>query len=451
MKEFFEPSAVTVVGASREPGKLGNEITKNIIDAGYGGGIYPVNPKADEVLGLRCYRSVKDIPDGVELAVVVVPARFVPSVISDCGVKGIGKAIIVSGGFSETGAAGAELERQLVEAAREAGVRVVGPNCQGVTSTKVRLCASWPLVKTKGSISIVSQSGTILAAIGCWAEADGIGVSKLIALGNKCDVEEVELLEYLEKDEDTKVIGLYLEGIRNGRKFIEVAEKLVRKKPLLVLKGGRTPKGIEAAKSHTRSLAGSDSVFDAVLKRVGAARVHSVEELYDGCKALSSLPPPPGPNVAIVTSSGGSGILATDACEELGLNVVSLPESLGEILQRNLPSECIIQNPLDLTGGATSQMYDEALSVLLPSETIHSVLLIVGDPMPGIAEIVTKYAGSGKPVVPVMLGGGEVERKERAELASMKLPVFPSPTRGAKALAVLARYSSKPKGLQKVF
>jgi acyl-CoA synthetase (NDP forming) len=393
-------------------------------------------------LGLRCYGSVRDIAEPVDLAVIVVPARFVPSVILDCGAKGVKAAVVISGGFSEIGEAGAELERRLLEEARKSGVRVLGPNCQGVNNTAAGLCASWPLVRRKGPISIVSQSGTVLAAVGCWAEEDGIGVSKLVALGNKCDVDEVDLLKYLGEDESTKVIGLYIEGVRNGRKFMEVAGEVVKRKPIVVLKGGRTPKGIEAAKSHTRSLVGLDRVFDEASRRAGILRVKGVEELYDVCKALSSLPFPAGSNVVILTSSGGSGILATDACEELGLNVVGLSEGLRGTLERELPPECIVRNPLDLTGGATSAIYDVALSALLPAEEVHSALVIVGDPMLGIAEVIAKHLRFGKPMVPVMLGGGNVEREERGKLAASKVPVYPSPVRGVRALAALVRYAS---------
>ncbi|MEW6592578.1 MAG: CoA-binding protein [Candidatus Hadarchaeota archaeon] len=437
LKSFFEPSSVAVVGASREPGKLGYSILKNIIDAGFRGKIYPVNPKADEVLGLKCYPSIKDVPGEAELVVIVVPARFTPSVIQDCGQKGTKAAVVISGGFSETGDAGAQLQQQLLDTAKAAGIRIVGPNCQGLNSTSSGLCASWPLVTAKGPISVISQSGTVLAAMGCWAEVDGIGVSKLVALGNKCDVDETELLDHMSQDPETKVIAIYMEATRDGRKFIDVAKKSA--KPVVVLKPGRTAKGAVAAKSHTRSLAGLDQVFSSAFKKAGVIRVYSVEELYDACKALASLPKPAGPNVAIVTSSGGAGIIATDACEELGLNVVDLPKEVGESLRQSLPAECIIRNPLDLTGSATSQMYDAVLSAAVASGDIHSVMAIVGDPMPGIAEVIAKQLKSGKPVVPVMLGGGKAEDEEKAKLASMKLPSYSCPSRCAKAIAALVK------------
>ena len=441
MREFFEPSGVAVIGASREPGKLGHEVLRNILEAGFRGELYPVNPKAEEVLGLRCYPSVKDVPGKIELAVVVVPARFVPSIIAECGERGVRAAVVISGGFREVGAQGEELERQMLEAAKKARVRLLGPNCQGVNSTSVGLCASWPLVKTRGPISVISQSGTVLASMGCWASEEGVGVSKLIALGNKCDVDETELLAYLADDLETRVIALYIEGVRDGRRFVEIARGAVRKKPVVVLKGGRTPKGAEAVLSHTRSLAGEDAIFDAAFKQAGVLRVSGVEELYDACKGLALLPSPKGKNVAIVTSSGGCGILATDACEELGLNVVDLPANVRQKLEGKLPPECVLRNPLDLTGGANSGMYDEVLAALGAADDVHSVLVVVGDPMPGIAEVIVKHLARGKTLVPVMLGGGKIEAEERAKLQAAKVPVYPSPTRGALALAALMEYA----------
>jgi acetyl coenzyme A synthetase (ADP forming)-like protein len=437
---FFAPKSVAVIGASREPGKLGHEVFKNIIDAGYKGNLYPINPKADEILGRKCYPSIKDVPSDAELVVVIVPARFVPQVIADCGLKAVRAAIVISGGFKETGEAGKELERQMLEAAHKAGIRIIGPNCQGVNSTTSGLCASWPLVTTKGAISVVSQSGTVGAALECWAADEGVGVCKFVALGNKSDVDEIELLEYLADDPITKVIALYIEGVRDGRKFMEVARDTVRKKPVVVLKGGRTAKGAEAVLSHTRSLAGSDRIFDAAFKQVGIIRAGGVEELYDICKGFARLPPPKGKNVVVITSSGGAGILATDASEEMDLDLVNLPDKARSTLKEKLPPECILRNPLDITGSATSQMYDEVLAALGAESEIHSVVMIIGDPMPGITEVILKHFKAGKTIVPVMLGGGSVEVEERAKLQKANVPVYSDPTRAVRALAALMRH-----------
>ena len=437
---FFAPKSVAVIGASREPGKLGHEVFKNIIDAGYKGNLYPINPKADEILGRKCYPSIKDVPSDAELVVVIVPARFVPQVIADCGLKAVRAAIVISGGFKETGEAGKELERQMLEAAHKAGIRIIGPNCQGVNSTTSGLCASWPLVTTKGAISVVSQSGTVGAALECWAADEGVGVCKFVALGNKSDVDEIELLEYLADDPITKVIALYIEGVRDGRKFMEVARDTVRKKPVVVLKGGRTAKGAEAVLSHTRSLAGSDRIFDAAFKQVGIIRAGGVEELYDICKGFARLPPPKGKNVVVITSSGGAGILATDASEEMDLDLVNLPDKARSTLKEKLPPECILRNPLDITGSATSQMYDEVLAALGAESEIHSVVMIIGDPMPGITEVILKHFKAGKTIVPVMLGGGSVEVEERAKLQRANVPVYSDPTRAVRALAALVKH-----------
>ncbi len=431
------------MGASREPGKLGHEILRNIIDAGFEGGIYPINPKADEVLGLKCYPSVTQIPGEVDLAIIVVPAKFVNRVIEECGQKGIKAAVIISGGFREVGPDGEKLEQELVKTAKKSNVRVIGPNCQGINSMPARLCASWPLVKLSGPISVVSQSGTVFAALGCWAEDEGIGTSKQVALGNKCDVDETELLEYFADDDQTKVVALYIEGVRDGRRFLEAAGKVAQNKPVVVLKGGRTEKGAEAAQSHTRTLAGLDQVFDTAFKQAGLIRAYSVEELYDYCKALAMLPLPRGPRTVIITSSGGCGILATDTCEESGLEVVDLSSATVDRLKEKLPPQCIFKNPLDLTGSATTQMYDDALEILLGEEGVDSVLAIVGDPMPGIAEVVEKHLKKGKPVIAVMLGGGRAEEEEKRKLAEKRIPVFSDPVRGAKALAAMYRYAKR--------
>jgi acetyl coenzyme A synthetase (ADP forming)-like protein len=436
IKSLFNPKSVAVIGASRTPGKLGYQVLHNIIEAGYKGEIYPINPKAGEVLGLKCYRSIKRVPKRVEFAVVIVPAKIVPSVIKDCGKKGVKAAVIISGGFGEVGDKGEELERKAVAAAEKAKIRILGPNCQGVNDTSSGLCASWPLVKKKGPISIISQSGTIGAALECWAEDEGIGIAKFAMLGNKSDIDEIELLDYMAKDRRTRVIALYLEGITDGRKFLEIAKKAARKKPVVVLKGGRTEKGAEAVLTHTRSLAGRYEVFRSACRQVGLINVSSVEELYDVCKGFARIPKPEGRNTVVVTSSGGSGILATDTSEEIGLKLMDLPEKAVKRLKKGLPPECIIRNPLDLTGSATSKTYKDALKVLTTYDDVHSIIMIVGDPMPGIAETVERYFNRVT-LVPVMLGGGEAEAEERKKLEEKQIPVYSSPSRAVRVLSVL--------------
>jgi acyl-CoA synthetase (NDP forming) len=256
-------------------------------------------------------------------------------------------------------------------------------------------------------------------------------------LGNKSDVNETELLDYLSKDRRTGVIALYLEGVKDGRKFLEVARKAAKRRPIVVLKGGRSEKGAEAVLSHTRSLAGQYEIFASACRQAGMLVVSSIEELYDVCKGLARLPRPKGKNTIIVTSSGGSGIMATDASEELDLNLIDLPRKGRARLKKGLPSQCIISNPLDLTGSATSKMYDDALRILVSYGDVHLIVVIVGDPMPGIAEVIKKWS-KRKTIVPVMLGGGEAEEEERAKLAEEHIPVYSSPARAVRALNALA-------------
>ncbi|MEM4696901.1 MAG: CoA-binding protein, partial [Zestosphaera sp.] len=362
---FFEPKSVAVIGASRDPLKTGHIILRNIIEGGYKGGIYPINPSADEILGLKCYKSVLEVPESIDLAVVVVPARLVPNVINELSIKGVKAAVIISGGFRETGTQeGLRLEEELKFRARESGVRVLGPNCQGVNNPHVGLCASWPLIKTKGPLSIISQSGTIAAAFELWAEEEGIGVSKMAALGNKIDVDETDLLEYLREDADTKSIAMYIESVKDGRRFLKVATETSLVKPVVVLKSGRTPSGVRAVASHTGSLAGSYAIYYSAFRKAGIAVADTIEELYDMAKGLALLPRTYGDRVQIVTSSGGSGIVSVDYAEMLGLRLANLDDSSKESLRSELPSHCIVGNPLDLTGDADASRYDKVLRVL---------------------------------------------------------------------------------------
>ncbi len=443
VRALFEADAVAVIGASRDPSKTGHAILKNIVESGYKGRIYPINPKADEILGIKAYPSLKDVPDKVDLAVVVIPARFVPQVIEEAGEKGVKAAVIISGGFRETGTPeGRELERKLVEAAKKYGLRFLGPNCQGVNNPHKGLCASWPKITAKGPLAIISQSGTVAATFEIWAEKEGIGISKMAALGNKADINEIDLLEYLGRDPDTKAVGMYIEAVSDGRKFIQVASEVTKVKPVVVLKSGRTEAGAKAVASHTGSLAGSYKLYLAAFMKAGVIPVDSIEELYDVTKGLALLPRPKGKNVQIVTSSGGSGIISTDYVESLGLRMAKMSDDVREALRKELPSYCIVKNPLDLTGDADAERYDTALNHLFKDEDIDIIITIFGDPIPGAAEVIRKWFDKGKVVVPVYLGGGEVEDIEKGKMHSMGIPVYPTPERAVKVVKALWTYTS---------
>jgi len=441
IKALFEPRSVAVIGASRNPKKTGHIILKNIIDAGFKGRIYPINPKAGEILGLKAYPSIKDVPDDVDLAVFVIPAKFVPDAMEEAGEKGVKAAVIISGGFRELGTPeGRELEERLKAVARKHGIRFLGPNCQGVNNPHLGLCASWPLIKAAGPLAIVSQSGTFAATFEYWAEREGIGISKMAALGNKADINEIDLLEYLGEDPDTKAVALYIEAVSDGRRFLEVAEEVSRKKPVIVFKSGRTESGAKAVASHTGSLAGSYKVYLAAFKKVGAIPVDSLEELYDYAKGLAMLPRKLVKTVQIVTSSGGSGIVSTDYAEMLGFTMNRLKEDIAAALRSKLPSHCIIKNPLDLTGDADAARYDAAFEELFKDDSIDAIITIFGDPIEGAAEVVEKWYNKGKVIIPIYLGGGEVEEVERLKMHKKGIPVFPTPERGVKTLRALRDY-----------
>ncbi|MEM3506891.1 MAG: CoA-binding protein [Candidatus Bathyarchaeia archaeon] len=443
LKHIFNPSSVAIIGASRDPGKTGYIILENIIKAGFKGKIYPINPKADEILGLKAYPSIESIEEQIDLAIVIVPAPVVPSVVEQCSKKGVKGIVVISGGFSETGVEGEKLEKAIAEIIKKAKIRLIGPNCQGINNPHVGLCASWPLITTKGPIAVISQSGTVGATMECWASDEKVGISKFVALGNKADVNEIDLIEAFSEDENTKVISLYLEGVSDGRKFIEVAKKVTKKKPIVILKSGRTKLGIKAVMSHTRSLAGKDEIYDAAFKQSGVLRVEDIEELYDVSKALSLLKFPKGNKVLIITSSGGSGILSVDLCEKLGIALSELPESIKENLKKKLPPYCIISNPIDLTGDATAERYGIVIQECANAHEIDVFFTIFGDPIVGAAEVIKEsMEKTEKPIVVVFLGGGEVEKSEKEKMQYHGIPVFPTPERGIKALNALIRYSS---------
>jgi acetyl coenzyme A synthetase (ADP forming)-like protein len=436
LESVFNARSVAVVGASANPEKTGHVILKNIIEGGFAGRIYPVNPKAEEILGLPCHPSLTAIDGPVDVAVIVVPAKFVPDVMEEAGKKQVSGAVVISGGFGETG--NEELERRILEIAEHYGTRIIGPNCQGFNYTPNRLCASWPLVRRNGPVAIISQSGTVGAAIEMWAEEAEIGISGFVALGNKADVNENDLIDMFKEDPNTRVISLYIEGVRDGRRFMESVRSARQKKPIVVMKPGTTPKGARAVQSHTRSIAGRDEIFEAVSRQLGIVRAKSITELFDYSLALGFLEKPKGNRVLIVTSSGGSGIIATDAAEQSGIQVIDLPAELAAELHEALPPQCVVANPLDLTGDAKTDRYRIAADIAVRYEAIDSILLIFGDPIPGACEMVNELKEkTEKLIIVAYLGGGEIEEQEKLKLHRSGTPVFPTPERAVAALKVL--------------
>lgn len=444
LKEFFEPSSVAVVGASADPNKIGHAILRNMVEAGYAGKLFAVNPRIPEVLGIKTYSSVEELPEPIDLAIVVLPAELVLSVIRECSRKKVKAAVIISGGFREVGEKGKELEKALLKTVRETGMRVIGPNCQGINNPRLGLRATFGgLAKSPGPIGMISQSGTLGAAIQCWADREGVGISKCVNLGNNIDVNETDLLQYLKDDKDTKVIVLYIEGVADGRSFINVASEVSRIKPVVALKGGTTKASLKAVASHTSSLAGNMEIFEAAFRKAGIMRANSLEELYDVAKAFAFLPLPEGPGVLIIESTGGAGILASDMCEKLGLKLPEPDENARNKLKQVLSGFCTFSNPFDLASEAfTPDRFKLVIEENMRNDAFHAFITIFGDPIPDAAEQIRKVVQkTTKPVLVSYLGGGEVESREAARMQALGIPVFPTPDRAVVALSCLVKYS----------
>jgi acetyltransferase len=424
---ILRPKSVAVIGASTSPDKLGHEILRNILDGGYQGAVYPINPKADTILDLPCHTNVKELQEPPDLAVLIIPARFVPQAIQDCGEKGVKGAVIITGGFSEAGAEGEELQQQTTEVARKFGVRLIGPNCQGVNNPHHPICASWPLLTYRGKVAVISQSGTVGAAMMDWFSEEKLGVSSFVSMGNRADVDEADLIDYFNHDENTEVIAAYIEGIKRPDQFLEVMDRL--QKPLVVLKSGRTPKGKVAAESHTKALAGADAIYDSLFRKYNVSRAYTIEEFYDFAKALAYLKPPEGNTIVFITTSGGAAILGTDQAEQEGLDAAPLPASVVDAITPLIPAHAIKANPIDLTGDGTAQMFGDVIRET--RDHFDTLGVIFGDPVEGASEVVTPGANE----LVIFLGGAEVEREERERMHLKGIPVFPTPERGVKALA----------------
>jgi len=378
LDNFFSPKSIAIIGASRTPGKVGYDILKNIIQYGYTGAVYPINPNASEILGRKSYPSLHDVPDKIDLAVVVVPSKNVIEIIGQCGEKKIDSAIVITAGFKESGIEGARLENELISKAGEAGVRFIGPNCLGIIDTHSKVNASFASgMPTKGSIGFFSQSGALCLAVLDRALPDEIGFSKFISMGNKADISDTDIMIALAEDENTKVILGYIEGVRDGKKFMEVASQISKKKPLIILKSGITSSGAKAASSHTGALAGREAAFDSAFKQSGIIRAHTINELFNYALAFANQPLPRGPHVAIITNSGGPGILAADACDKSDLQLIPLYKDIVDELRSFLPPVASFYNPIDILGDSGADRYEKALNTVLKDERINGVMILL--------------------------------------------------------------------------
>ncbi|MFD3487027.1 acetate--CoA ligase family protein [Streptomyces sp. NPDC058665] len=418
MRRLMEPRSVAVIGASNEDGKIGNSVMRNLIDGGFAGEIYPVNPKADDILGRKAYKSVMDVPGEPDVAIFAIPAKFVATALTEVGRKNIPNAVLIPSGFAETGEH--ELQQQIVTIAEENGIRLLGPNIYGYYSTWQDLCATFCTpYDVKGGVALTSQSGGIGMAILGFARTTRTGVSAIVGLGNKSDLDEDDLLTWFGEDDNTDCIAMHLEDLKDGRAFVEAARATVPKKPVVVLKAGRTAAGAKAAGSHTGALAGDDAVYEDILRQSGVIRAPGLGEMLEFARGLPVLPTPKGDNVVIITGAGGSGVLLSDAIVDNGLSLMEIPPDLDEAFRAFIPPFGAAGNPVDITGGEPPSTYEATIRLGLEDPRIHSLVLgywhtIVTPPMVFAeltARVVAEFRERGieKPVVASLAGDVEVE------------------------------------------
>ncbi|MBN2009677.1 acetate--CoA ligase family protein [candidate division KSB1 bacterium] len=454
IESIMNPQSIAVVGATNRPGAVGQAIFRNLIQGGYQGVLYPVNPKARSIMSIRAYPSLTDTPDEIDLVVIVVPTKAVNSVLVEAGNKGVKAAVVITAGFKEIGGEGVELEKELKETARKYDISVIGPNCLGVINTKqeTSMNASFATKMPKqGNIAFISQSGALCTSVLDYAEGRNIGFSKFISFGNKADVNEIDLLRYLQDDPDTDVILMYLEDISDGRKFLETARKIAWEshKPMIAVKSGRSAAGAKAAASHTGSLAGSDNSYNAIFAQAGIQRVDNISELLDNAVAFAQQPLPNGNRIAIITNAGGPGIMATDAAIRHNLEIAQLSEPTKDKLRRDLPPTASVNNPVDVIGDATHQRYESAIRHILLDENVDSAMVILTpQAMTDIletAEIVPHAAkGIKKPVLCSFMGIVDVSEGIK-HLEAHGFPNYPYPEDAVRALASMYHYSENMK------
>jgi acetyltransferase len=448
LKQFFRPGSVAVIGASTSPEKLGHAVLRNLVEGGYsdsGGKVFPINPSADEILGLRAFANVSEVEDDIDLAVIVIPYPIVPKALRDCGEKGIKAVIVITAGFREAGREGLERELELVEIAREHGIRLVGPNCLGIIDTFTPLNASFSAgMPPSGPMAFMSQSGALGTAILDWAIAGRLGMSKFVSLGNKADVSEVDLLELWADDPDSNVILMYVEGLPDGQAFIETARKVSKSKPIVALKSGITQAGSRAVSSHTGSLAGSEQAYSAAFQQAGVLRADSLQTLFDFALGFGYLPPLQGNQVAIVTNAGGPGILATDALERSGLRLAELGAECIRSLEQELPDAASAANPVDVLGDARADRYRFALRHVIQAEGVNAVLVILTPQamteIGATAEAIVQVAeATDIPILACFMGEARIEEGTRI-LEAHDVPNFPFPERAAGVLQGMLEY-----------
>jgi acetate---CoA ligase (ADP-forming) len=441
---LFRPKSIAVVGASTTPGKIGYTVIDNLIKSKYEGPIYPINPTADEILGCKVFKSILDVPGTVEAAVIVVPAKFVMPVVDECGKKGVKGLIIITSGFSEAGRK--DLEQELVTLARSYGMKILGPNIVGTLSNSDKLNASFaPFLPFAGKAALISQSGALLIAIDAATYTRRVGFDKLISLGNMSDVDFADIVEWLNDDPSTQCITLYIEGFKDGRRFIEVSQK--SKKPIIALKAGVSAHGAAAAASHTGSLAGAAKVYGAAFQQAGVIEAVDLDNLFDRTLALSLQPPMTGDNLLIVTNGGGVGVLATDAAEKNGIPLKFAPVDVQEEFKKHMPEFGSAKNPIDLTGMAGTEWYTDSVQYAMPHSWVDGVVVLYCEtaqtnPLEIAQGIKKAYdlAGIKNKPITVSFVGGEKSLAAMQWLVENGIPAYPAPDLAVNAMAALREY-----------
>jgi acetyl coenzyme A synthetase (ADP forming)-like protein len=449
LKKFFSPKNVAVIGASNNPNRFGYDVMKNLIDAGFDGDIYPVSLKEDVVFDKPAHKNVLEIRGSVDLAIIIIPAATVSSAVEECGKKGIKAISVLSGGFSEVGSKGVELEKEVRTIAKRYGIRIVGPNCVGTMNTSSHLNASFVMYSMKGEMGLITQSGALGAACSYVSKREMLGFSKFVNLGNASDVSVPEMIRYYAGDPETTVIGIYLEGVKDGREFLSAIEETTPMKPVVVVKAGRTDQGAKAASSHTGSLAGSDRIYSALFKQKGVVRANSLHELINIAKAFTRQPLPRGRRVGIITNAGGAGVLATDACSDNGLIAPSLSKETVTALKSFLPDVASVNNPIDIIASANKECYRKTAETVIADRNLDA--LIVNCVVPtfldmkpsehaeGVAEAYEEVKQQGKPIVCCWMAG-ELAEPGRKVLEGIGIPSYSSPEEAAIAISCMAAY-----------
>lgn len=447
MNRIMKPASIAVIGASAETGKIGNSVMRNLVNGGYRGDIYPINPKADEILNRKVFRSITDVPGDVDVAVFAVPAKFVPQALEQAGAKGVAGAILIPSGFGEIG--NSELQDEVLAIARKHRVRILGPNIYGYYYTPEHLSATFCTpYDVRGGVALSSQSGGIGMAILGFSRSAKMGVSAIVGVGNKADIDEDDLLTFFESDPNTELIAMHLEDLKDGRSFADTAKRVSASKPVIVLKAGRTAMGARAASSHTGALAGDDKVYDDIFRQCGVIRAPGLNDMLEYARGVPLLPTPAGENVVIITGAGGSGVLLSDACVDNGLSLMRIPPDLDEKFKAFIPPFGAAGNPIDITGGEPPSTYRNTVALGLSDDRIHALILgywhtIVTPPMVFarlVAEVVEEFRAKGihKPVVASLAGDVEVEEAS-AYLYERGVVAYPYTTE--KPVAVLgAKY-----------